>query len=316
MHPYRTATERLLHRWFVQYNPLYIASAVLVLVGITLMNKGLAHDPSHLAMFGPRLVTEVYALALIGAAAILTRHELRRPAWFVAMFAVIYQGDLTLGTETYALLRFGVLVSALWLALFVIKLHALAAALRMQLSLSARVVPVMAASALAAVPHLHRRFGVHALSVVVAAFVFATADAALSSERRVTSGAPLTPWQGTVLRRSLRAVWTIWAILASSHLLFWAIQYRLELTFFLPASVLVARRWLGQRPMFATYATGTSLMLLIKIGLVRSALSWGVTTVAVGFALLLLAMVTSFRIERECADAHPHREADPHRSRW
>jgi hypothetical protein len=301
MHPYRTATERLLHRWFVQYNPLYIASAVFVLVGITLMNKGLATDPSLWAMLAPRMVSELYALALIAAAAILIRRDLRRPAWFVAMFAVLHQADLTLGTETYALLKLGVLASAIWFALFVFKLHALVRALRLEPSPAARLLPIAGAFALAVVPHLHRRLGAHALSVVVATFAFALAESAVFRNRSVDASAAQSAWYATVMRRSLRATWAIWGVLAIAHLMFWIVQYRLEPVFFLPLAVLFARRWLRERPIVVTYAGAALVVLLAKLGIVRapqSTLSWGVSTVAAGFALLLLGMVTSLRAER------------------
>ena len=39
----------LAHRWFVQYNPLYLISAALVLVGVFLMSRGLSLTEGLLA---------------------------------------------------------------------------------------------------------------------------------------------------------------------------------------------------------------------------------------------------------------------------
>lgn len=227
MQPYRSATERVLHRWFVQYNPVYIASAVLVLVGITLMNGGLATDASRFAMLAPRVVSELYALACIGSAALLVRRGRRRAAWFVAMFAVVYQCDLTLGTETYALVAGGAIASALWVVLFSAKIHWLGRALQLEISRSAMLLPVAAASMIALVPHLQRRVPLPLLAATIALTLAVVSAAALATERQVLSRAPLTPWQAIVLRRSLRATWSIWTVLGAAHATFWVVQYEL-----------------------------------------------------------------------------------------
>ena len=67
------ALRRLLHRWFVEYNPLALASAMLVLVGLNLLSKGLAERASVSGALGVALVAEVYALALISSAALAYR---------------------------------------------------------------------------------------------------------------------------------------------------------------------------------------------------------------------------------------------------
>ena len=70
----------LLHRWFVQYNPLYFASALLVLAGLFLVATGLGVDDvqSHAAVAG---IAQLYQFLLIGAAwRLLARTGSRRPA--------------------------------------------------------------------------------------------------------------------------------------------------------------------------------------------------------------------------------------------
>ena len=41
-----TYWRRLLHRWLVEYNPLYLLSATLVLGGMILTSRGLAREGS------------------------------------------------------------------------------------------------------------------------------------------------------------------------------------------------------------------------------------------------------------------------------
>lgn len=242
----RPFLHALLHRWFVQYNPLYLLSAVLVLVGLTLVDDGLAHDASavsHLAVAG---ITELYAFALIAGAAVLTRLGLRRPAVFVALIAVLYQGDLVLGTESQALFgSAGALATLGWLVVFAAKLHALAWALRLRLSASASAVPLFGATGLALIPHLSRRLDAQALTLTVAAWLFALFAAGLWTTRRVTSRDPLDAWGRTVLRRSLRATWAIWSALALGHVLFWTHQYGLRRDVLAPIALLLATRWIA-----------------------------------------------------------------------
>ncbi|MGZ3476306.1 MAG: hypothetical protein ACXWUG_20490 [Polyangiales bacterium] len=236
--------RRLLHRWFIEYNPLYVLSAVLVLFGLTLISRALAEDASIWGHVVVDSVTELYAAALIGGAALLTRIGLRRPAVFVALIAVLYQGDLALGTETYALFgHVGELASVTWLVVFVAKLHALAWALKLRLSFSAAAVPSLGAIGLVVIPQLSRRVGTHALSMAVGLWLFAVLAAALWTSRIVTSRTPLDAWGRTVLRRSMLATWTIWGAFAIAHVLFWQSHFHLHPALFVPIVCLLATRW-------------------------------------------------------------------------
>jgi hypothetical protein len=82
-----SATQRLLHRWFVEYNPFYLLSAMLVLVGMT----ALAHAAAQ-AGSGEGAIGEVYAFSLIAGAALLVRIRQRRPAVMLGLLTVVYQG--------------------------------------------------------------------------------------------------------------------------------------------------------------------------------------------------------------------------------
>ena len=110
--------RKLLHRWLVQYNPLYLLSASLCLAGMILCSRGLAHGGSAHGELVVALIAEVYAGALIGGAALLTRIGQRRPAVMLALITALYQCDLTLHTEASACLgSVGVAASAVWAAL-------------------------------------------------------------------------------------------------------------------------------------------------------------------------------------------------------
>lgn len=88
----------LLHRWFVQYNPLFFASALSVLGGVFLLSRELPRDafPSKLGIVAS---TEIYQLLLIAGAAILLRAGLRRPAALLGITALVFLLDVALNGE-------------------------------------------------------------------------------------------------------------------------------------------------------------------------------------------------------------------------
>ena len=148
-----TFWQRLLYRWFVQYNPLYLVSAAFVLIGVSVSSSALAQSSS--GGIAVTAISELYAWALIGGAAFLMRVELRRPAVMLALLTALYQCDPTLHSETCAYLgSAGALASAAWLASFAGKLQALAWAMRIRLSTSARLVALSGAFGIAALPRV------------------------------------------------------------------------------------------------------------------------------------------------------------------
>src|SRR5690606_9630249 len=81
--------RRLLHRWFVEYNPFYLLSATLVLGGMILTSRALAAGGGVYGQVGVAAIAELYASALIGGAALLTRIGQRRPAVMLAVLTVL-----------------------------------------------------------------------------------------------------------------------------------------------------------------------------------------------------------------------------------
>lgn len=239
------SAARLLHRWLVEYNPVYLLSAALVLGGLNLVSSALVRRGALYGQLGVAAVAELYALALIAGAALLTRLGLRRPAVMLALLAVLYQADLTIHTETCAYLgALGVVATAAWLALFVTKLYALAAALRLRLSTTAVAVPTVAAMGAAILPHLLVGADAHAKSTLAAGWLFALFAFALWTRREVDSLEPLDAWGRQVLRRALWATWALWATLTVGHVLFWSSEWRISVGPLIVVAMLLITRLL------------------------------------------------------------------------
>ena len=249
----RSITRALLHRWLVEYNPVYLCSAALVLFGLTLIARALAQHDAVWSMLAVPALAELYAFSLIAGAAFLVRIGHRRPAVMLGLLAVLYQGDLTMNVELAVYLEtVGKLAAASWVLLFALKLRAIAWALQLRLSRSAMVVPTGAALGLAALPHLLSHASPAARSALVAHAVFGIGAAAVWTKREVTSA---VPWDVRG-RRCLRAAWAIWAALAVGHVGYWAVSWRFDVT---PIALLLpflATRWMRrEREVWGTVAT-------------------------------------------------------------
>ena len=265
----------LLHRWFVQYNPLYLLSAALVLLGTHLLYRDLLAAGYLVGQLGVPAIAEIYAWALIGGTALLTRIELRRPAVLLAFLVVLFQGDLTLLVETSVYFGgAGTLSVIVWLASFAAKLRALAWALRLELSRSAFAVPVLGAIGMIVVSRSRNLFGVDAASLVLGAVSFAVVAAGLWTRRDVRSKETLDAWGQTVLRRGLRASWATWLFLSAMHLSFWASDQRVSWGILVPVALLLATRfaahethiWAGvAAALLWTGATMPGAMVLIAL---------------------------------------------------
>ncbi len=236
--------RRLLHRWLIQYNPLYLVSAALVLVGVILLSGGIAGGGT-VAQLGITAIAEVYAWTLIGGAALLVRIRLRRPAVMLVLLAALYQCDLTLHTETCAYLGFtGLLGSVGWWLSFVAKLRALAWAIELRVSRSAVMVTSAGAALIAAFPWVLRTVEGHAASSLLALSLFGLFGAGLWTRWAIHGVNPWSPWAATVARRSIRATWIGFGAMVLLHVGFWLTQHpSLEAIVLLPVGMLLATRW-------------------------------------------------------------------------
>lgn len=235
--PPRSPTQALLHHWLVEYNPFYLLSATLVLAGIWLLSREAAKLATVSGALSVGVLAEVYALSLIGGAAFLTRIGQRRSAVMLGLIAAFYQADATLHVETCTFLgTAGLVASAAWLVLFVVKLGALALALQLRPSRSAMAVPLLAAVGLAFIPHALRLMPSSARTVLVCSWVFATFATALWSDRHITSS---VGWDERG-RRAMRGTWAMWGALLLGHVGYWAPTYHVQLAALLPAALLLA----------------------------------------------------------------------------
>lgn len=135
-------------RWFVQYNPMFTASALCVLGGVFLLARALGEA----AVVPLTAVLELYQWLLIGVAALLYRRLLeRRPAVILGVIELVLLTDPTL--QLSALATAGQHAGTLaWVALFAAKVHALMWAFRLRASLSARALPIVGAAVIAFIP--------------------------------------------------------------------------------------------------------------------------------------------------------------------
>ncbi len=253
--------QKLLHRWLIEFNPLYLLSAALVFGGTLLLTGTLQHDQREWAGVGMKAIVEAYAWALILGAAFLTRIGLRRPATMLALLTVLYQGDLMLVTETYAYPGWlGIWTVAGWWGLFIAKLQVLTWALRLRLSPSAFLVPALGAAGLALMPRALYWDPVLGHQYVMG-WAFALSASALWTERSVTSRAELDAWGQTVLRRSVRATWIVWGLLVLVHVAFWGRAFEFSAWSLVPVALLVGTRWL-RRELAVWVTVGGTLVLV------------------------------------------------------
>jgi hypothetical protein len=285
--PANADARPLLYRWFVEYNPLYLFSAALVLTGCFLLSRGLVREESLVASLGIASVSEVYAFALLGGAALLTRIGPRRPAVMLALLAVLYQWDLTLHTETCAYLgHAGLFASVAWLALFGAKFFAFTRALRVRLAPRAVDAVLLGALGIAIGPHVVSDLGPRVTGELLGVWVFALG--ALYQPDAITSAVPLDAWGTTVLRRVTRAVWALSAVLLAGHVLVWASNHAISLGYVAPAVPL-----LYLRRVRSEFRAWTLVGLTLYFGLAAPQ-GFFVTAFLAGAGLLLRAFSPAF----------------------
>ena len=237
-------SSNLLYRWFVQYNPLYLVSAALVLHGVIVLSRSLA-GTGLLGQLGITSIAEVYAWALVGSAALLVRIGLRRPAVMLMLIAAVYQCDLTLHGATCAYLgRAGAAASAAWLLSFWGKLRLLAWAMRVRVSRSAMGVVMAGGAGVVVLPWIVGALEGPIVGELLAAWLFGLIAAGLWTHRRIESKVALEAWPRTVAVRCVRAIWIGWAVMATVHVGFLAIHQPSEVSAapFLFGAVLLGTR--------------------------------------------------------------------------
>jgi hypothetical protein len=308
-----TPWSRFLYRTFIEFNPLYLLSAALVLAGTFLISRGLGTRESLASMLGISCIGEIYSFALLGGAALLTRIGPRRPAVMLALLFLLYQWDLTFHTERCAYLETaGVWSTLAWVASFLAKLYALGWALRVRLARNLVVAAIVGAIGLAVFPHVISDLGPRNTGALIAIWGFALS--ALYRPDAVQSLDALTPWGHTVLRRTTHAAWVLSGTLLGVHVLFWAKDHDIALSYVLPiAPLFFVRR---------TQSEGRAWTLVVAtlafIGLTAPSL-FSLTSLLAGAALCLRVLSPAF-VQRDPATPlhrvpeHAYRasSAEPH----
>lgn len=303
--------RRLLHRWFVEYNPLYIFSAALVLGGILVLSRGLAQEGSVHGGLAVVAIAELYALALVGGAALLVRIGHRRAAVMLAVLTALYQMDLTLHTEACPNLGApGVVASGVWLALFVVKLFALARAMKVRLPRRVLCAAALCAAGLTVFPYVLREMPSRAATALVVVWLGALVT--IPRGAGITSELVVDDWSNVVLRRTVIVIWSLGSALLALHVLFWTTEYRLSGSAFVPAALLVATRFLRTE-------VRTWLVTGAVLSLTALAFPSAFATTAFVAAIVLALRALSVKRERTttvsvAAPAGPYRAGDGARS--
>jgi hypothetical protein len=296
----------LLHRWFVQYNPLYLISAALVLGGCFLLSRGLVSHATFWSAVGVTLVSEVYGLCLVGGAALLTRLGQRRPAVLLALLALLFQWDLTLHVETSAYWgRAGTYGAMLWLAAFVGKLVSLAWALRVRLDTRTWAAAVVAAVGLVAGPRLAPHLDSRLLGMCVAGWGFALVSLHGSSGG-ITSLVELSPWESTVMKQATHGAWLVSGVLLVGHVLVWAHDHSIAVSPMWPVIPLLCLRRVRRE----SHAWAI-LLVTLPIAAHSAPRAFFLTALLAAVALGLRALYPTFRAEerrvRAAAPEEPYR---------
>lgn len=297
--------RRLMHRWFVQYNPTYLLSGALVLGGVTMLSRGFAAQHSRLGSLGVSLIAEVYSFALILGAALLTRIHQRRPATMLLLLAMLYQGDVTLHNETAS--QWGTLwlvASVAWFVVFGLKLRMVAWAAHLRLSRSSWFIALFGAAGLAAIPHILASSTRHGATLITG-WAFVLVAAALWTRRAVDSTRTLDAWAETVLARSRMATWALWLGVGALHVGLWVRDAPFSIPLLLPGLWLLATRWVRRESV---------VWSMVSVGL----LAVGVVTpqsLAL-YALMCAGILVLHAMRRPAPDAAstPQHATGPYRS--
>jgi hypothetical protein len=224
-------SDRLFHRWFIQYNPLYFTSALCVLVGAFLLTRDPADwDNGQIALAG---VIQLYELALIaGGAFLFNLPGQRRPAVILGITAIAFLFDVTFRNEGLASVGPHTLNAGIaWAVLAALKLTLLAHALRVRVPVAHWAAWVLGALAIALVPQMLAARAFDPAHVLIGACWLGLALAALAvwGMPDVRCEVTLDEWGRTVLNRAVRAAPLIWTGLYWTHVVTWCGIYELTL---------------------------------------------------------------------------------------
>ncbi len=287
-----------LHRCFVLYNPLYFFSALCFIFGVFLVSRGLTRIPQvqrHLFMDGQVLLTgviELYEILLLAGSFILYRKTgQRRPAVILGLIEVVLIFDLTFQTEHLSFAAYGPLWTFLWIAVFALKLKALTWIFRLKASPRFFSIPVLAALGVGIAPYIVKANIGSPDTALTAHYLLtwygaALAFAVLWFPTAVADEDDLDDWGKTVLDRSVKAAWLIWAGAYLYHLFgSWlpVLDIRVNIAHLSPFLVILSFvPGLSERE----ESTWMSLAIAMAVSLTRPQLFW-ITALFSGTTFLL-----------------------------
>ncbi len=222
------------HRWFVQYNPLYFFSALCVVFGVFLVSRGMEEKDwvqGEIILTG---VIELYEMLLLaGAALLFCKARQYRSAVILGVIEIVFLFDCTFQTEIIATFGYtGIILTFLWIAMAGLKLFALTWIFRLKTSISAFVIPILAAVGIAGFPHILGQADVDktAIHLIATWFGIGLAGFVILKRPQVKCGIMLDKWGQTVLRRATLSAWMIWAGLYFYHVAIWLKLFDITLT--------------------------------------------------------------------------------------
>jgi hypothetical protein len=228
----RARFSRLLHYWFIQYNPLYFFSALCILFGVFLVSRGLREVEWEKGQILLTAVMQVYEIFLITGSAILFRKAGQfRPAVILGLLQVFFIFDCTLRTETMVTAGLvGRIITVAWIAMVPLKLIALAWIFRLKSTAPIVFVATLMAYGFAGIPHAFNASQIDRQLIHLAATWYGILMTLLLwSQRKARCDILLDAWVHTVFQRSLRATFCIWTGFYFFHLMIWSGMFSIPL---------------------------------------------------------------------------------------
>lgn len=225
----------LLHRWFIQYNPLYFFSALCMLGGVFLVSPGLEVEDGAWQFWETVLtmVIEVYQIVLIIGAALLFRYiRLYRPSVILGLLALIFLFDVTFQTEVMGTFDgSGLFLTGNWMLLAVVKMIALSWAFQLIIPRRVLIIPLLAIAAIAFLPHLFTRtdYNHDTLHLLAVWWGIGLTTYIFYKRPVIRCKAPLTQEERENLQKITNAAWLIWAGFYLYHLVFWVDAFGVSL---------------------------------------------------------------------------------------
>jgi hypothetical protein len=224
--------RKTLHTWFVQYNPFYFFSASCVLFGMFLISRGLSTMDWQQGQLLLTFIMQLYEILLMAAGAFLFRVAgQKRSAVILGIIEVFFLFDCTLRTEMMSSMgSVGIVASTLWVVLVGLKLKALTWVFRLKVAGWTLLLPFLATFGIGLFPHFLAYHEAHRTMIHLASVWYGAILLALVHyiSPRVDSHILLDSWGRTVLIRTKKAAFMVWAGFYFFHMAMWMVLYDVQ----------------------------------------------------------------------------------------